>query len=414
MEQLYLEVYKELISYPEELGRNIIETTMKFLLCAQKTMQTSDFLWTIAFKLGVPSEDITKDVILDLCRNLVVQDEGLDTLRFAHLSVREFLEKRPEFSESSCNIVAAESCLLRIIASVDRLDAGSAFNVARFAAIQCNRGLMRQLAASNFLEYANQFWVYHCKVAGYTARSDQSGFGKVFQLFVFGESWQSPPFDTWVQCYCSRIPWNIFQETVDDLLDIQSFLCSHSTPTLNQFWIAAVHGFVEVIEAYLQNGRVDKVEKSEALLLAVTYSQPEIIDILMGAIAHVEVTPSLVHHTFRNLSTKRLARLLTNSANIDPDLVLQYDLSGIDEEKVAFVMAKYPNFTVTEDILDFAIHHSSAGFYKEFLARFTDRDTRDKGLLSAVSRYCKEPTEKIKLLLSSGARLTPVVIERAA
>lgn len=62
--------------------------------------------------LDVSFTKITKPYILDLYNNSVIYDEALDTFRFAHLSVKEFLENRTEFSIIFCNVLTAESYLL--------------------------------------------------------------------------------------------------------------------------------------------------------------------------------------------------------------------------------------------------------------------------------------------------------------
>ena len=118
LEHLYLNLYEErIMSYPGEIGRAVLSNVLKWLLCAQRPMRSSEFCTAVAMNLSILSEFITTENILDLCSKFVVLDRGLDTFRFAHLSVREFLEKRPEYSQNSCHILAAEICLLQLIGS---------------------------------------------------------------------------------------------------------------------------------------------------------------------------------------------------------------------------------------------------------------------------------------------------------
>lgn len=61
---------------------------------------------------GQPSfTTLTSEEILDVCCNLVVHDTWADTFRFAHLSVREYLENRPEYSEVVQQAAAINQCL---------------------------------------------------------------------------------------------------------------------------------------------------------------------------------------------------------------------------------------------------------------------------------------------------------------
>ena len=64
------------------------------------------------------SRQVSRDQILDICCNLVVFDTTLDTFRFVHLSVREFLEKRQEYNSTITNSLAAEACLLGLVSAV--------------------------------------------------------------------------------------------------------------------------------------------------------------------------------------------------------------------------------------------------------------------------------------------------------
>ncbi|KAH0335580.1 ankyrin, partial [Aureobasidium melanogenum] len=58
-------------------------------------------------------DELMKDDVLEFCRNLVIADEEseIDTLRFAHLSVQEFLEKKEGYDEDSLHTFAASRCL---------------------------------------------------------------------------------------------------------------------------------------------------------------------------------------------------------------------------------------------------------------------------------------------------------------
>ena len=107
LEQLYEEIYQKTLNESQgEVGRSIISNTLKWLLCAQRPMKSSEFCTAVVWK-SVPAEELTKEKVLDLCHNFVVFDDSLDVFRFAHLSVREFLEKRAEYMANSCHLFAA-------------------------------------------------------------------------------------------------------------------------------------------------------------------------------------------------------------------------------------------------------------------------------------------------------------------
>ena len=88
----------------------ITEAAFKLLMCQQEQLDTENFLVALQFcrKERTP---ISSETLLDLCANFVILDSELDVLRFAHLSVREFLEKKEGFDAASNHAIAAECCL---------------------------------------------------------------------------------------------------------------------------------------------------------------------------------------------------------------------------------------------------------------------------------------------------------------
>lgn len=49
--------------------------------------------------------------ILDACHNFIVYDEKLDTVRFAHFSIQEYLRRHPDFGTEIGHKRMAETCL---------------------------------------------------------------------------------------------------------------------------------------------------------------------------------------------------------------------------------------------------------------------------------------------------------------
>ena len=79
-------------------------------MCLREPLTTRDFLLALEF-CGEERASLSVEAVLDLCANFVVLDTELDVFRFAHLSVREFLEKKEGFDAASNHAVAAECCL---------------------------------------------------------------------------------------------------------------------------------------------------------------------------------------------------------------------------------------------------------------------------------------------------------------
>ncbi|EXL66681.1 hypothetical protein FOPG_17162 [Fusarium oxysporum f. sp. conglutinans race 2 54008] len=114
LEELYREIFQKIENYQSGFDRQYAKHIFSRLLCAQRRLSSAEFLSAVS--MAVPQQQLLRnDQILDFCCNLVVLDTQLDTFRFAHLSVREFLEKQEGYVSSSSNAVAAETCLVTML-----------------------------------------------------------------------------------------------------------------------------------------------------------------------------------------------------------------------------------------------------------------------------------------------------------
>lgn len=89
---------------------------------------------------------------------MVVFDTTLDTFRFAHLSVREFLENQPEYTTSTTNAVAAAACLLNVL-SAAQIPATKRF-LDKYV-----RGSTNSLFITQMSSYSTFYWAPHCQLA---------------------------------------------------------------------------------------------------------------------------------------------------------------------------------------------------------------------------------------------------------
>lgn len=129
--------------------------TSEELLCAASLKPQSNNV------ISVPS----KELVLEICSNFIVFDAQLDTFRFAHLSVREFLEKRPEYNNSTTSALAAEICLWTILSTSSHLATQE---------LLIKLGWHSNTAQGNldkFCSYADVYWAQHCKLAKEQRRS---------------------------------------------------------------------------------------------------------------------------------------------------------------------------------------------------------------------------------------------------
>ena len=97
--------------YQDEDQQRIAEGIFRWLLCAQQIWTTDLFL--LALSRTFVGDEITIDAVFELTLNLIVHDKELNIFRFAHLSVREFLEEDSSNSLDSNHTKAAITCFIR-------------------------------------------------------------------------------------------------------------------------------------------------------------------------------------------------------------------------------------------------------------------------------------------------------------
>ncbi|CAH0045340.1 unnamed protein product [Clonostachys solani] len=119
---LYQELIVKMENFEATSDRELAKNSLSWLLCSHAQLASEAFLAAVSTSEGGESEAISRDQLLDLCCNLVIFDDALDVFRFAHLSVREFLETHDLFKSESINSRVAEACLIRIMDATPDMD----------------------------------------------------------------------------------------------------------------------------------------------------------------------------------------------------------------------------------------------------------------------------------------------------
>ncbi|KAK2685838.1 hypothetical protein QWA68_015853 [Fusarium oxysporum] len=176
LEELYRETFQKIENYPKEA-----------LICRVPHRCLH----------GSTTSAAAKRSILDFCCNLVVLDTQLDTFRFAHLSVREFLEKQEAYVSSSSNAVAAETCLVTMFGlAIDRFS----------ESVLSKLGYHGGIGNAQLEEYSYAFWAPHCQAAA--ERRKQGQLRKLLQRFTQPERTVGSAISKW-NSYLKNVPWEI-------------------------------------------------------------------------------------------------------------------------------------------------------------------------------------------------------------
>lgn len=415
---LYLEIYDRLISNSGEFGRAIIENSLKWLLCAQGTLKSSEFLWAVVANLEGSNRSISCENLLDFCNNLVLYDKGLDVFRFAHLSVREFLEKRPECSQASCNHSIAESSLMQIIASsvfpdLEYMEDGE--GVLRLRVRLTN---LKKSVAAAYLRYANDRWALHCRLATSYQRSDNTLFGRMFRFFLLGKPGPAAPLHTWARWCCNQSPQCDKAKSEDPKAQWKlKNLLSHNVNYLSRsFFVAIMYGFGEVIAACLRNRGVNEEEKGNGLLLAAMAAQHDAFDILMKQEREWIIAEPVLFYALRNSDKERLIWLLDKISKlvITKRMILAVAESG-DDRRMAVLLDRDTDFAITEDVLEDVMATSVLSAFRLLVARAGEAAVTEKLLLQGYIDVYRFPDklDKMRVLLERAGKvcLTPGLID---
>jgi hypothetical protein len=82
---------------------------LKLLACSQRPLPTSDFL------IAASQPNLISSEMLDYYCNLIIEDKDLGIFRFAHLTVREFLECQDGFQQVDLQVQSGRFSLRHVI-----------------------------------------------------------------------------------------------------------------------------------------------------------------------------------------------------------------------------------------------------------------------------------------------------------
>lgn len=239
-------------------SRQVADIVFKWLLCAQ-TLLDVEKLTTIV-ESATQLESLSINNIFDICSFMIVVDDH-NVVRFAHLSVREYLEQLPIFSPEQCHSLALESCLT---ACSFQYDSHSEIST------QCIESLKL---------YAMTYWPIHC--AKSQLLSD-AGLRTATERFIFDHSQPSLIYRDWVSDARNLSQYSGVFNFDDGLRQKLGAVSSASSTPL---FLACCFDMTWVLEYMLSYGYTDwsaENERSESgLYLAAKWKNYEVLSWLL-------------------------------------------------------------------------------------------------------------------------------------
>lgn len=245
------------ISQIEKHGRTIAETMLRWLLCT-KDATSKTTIAACSGKSSTGRENLSIKDFLNLCCNLVVYDVSVDTFRFAHLSVREYLESRPGYTLSENNMFLLE-----------RL----------FPTWIDNQSANQDL----FCSYAARYWVFHYRRLNELHR--RRVFGSHAKRFFFNGANNSEAFNKWITNWSF---WNSILKIAPE------------NSIISPVDLACCFGWLEILDHYETNQHLDVFRGSTIIMmnLAIRHDQMPVVRWLLAR--HVRPVEDQLELAFRH------------------------------------------------------------------------------------------------------------------
>ena len=280
---------QKLESYQEE-ERRIVEGAFRFLLCAQGKLKTRGFLKALSV-LDPENGPLSPDVLLDLCFNFIDIDYQLDVFRFAHLSVREYLEARNDYDQTSNHALAAECCL-RLLCSYEVVERYKFIGLVRPKPITSDYPYFWSESyrlLTEFHGYACIHWAFHLASSGnFRMASPLKELSYAFMMDhqnVTSKAYCVWSKDTWHH----RYRWAFSGKPVVELFSALGYAVKN--PVADYLFAACVWGSDELMEKRIRAPRISGeviYDSGKALSIATKFGRYTAVQLLLEHGASLE------------------------------------------------------------------------------------------------------------------------------
>jgi hypothetical protein len=343
------------------------------MLSAKRTLTHHDFFVAITAFTDLGADDLDEEFILDLLSNFVVSSttEGDGFFRFAHLSVREFLEQMPEYSIEWTNTFAAEVTLLTLICATDS-PSGNDFidklgvtplEIAPFSEISSND--------EGIQAYSLEYWSEHCSLAGEQNRSAEDlNVRNLLHFVLLDDSDDNCPLTWWALSLRSQY------------IEMAKIMKNYQSPQDRAFLLACAFGLDETVRVTLNHALDDSVKEQGAILAFrnghastaklligpqgdsklreyVLYHlgdarrridhEPDLVRWLLDMIEPAQITEKVILKA-KHLDAEIIGMLLDHNRDLRVTEEMVRKCSGSQGAVEAF-MTREPNLEITSDIL---------------------------------------------------------------
>lgn len=408
---LYQDLYDRALDTTQETDQLVFQHTLKWMLSAKKRITQCDFFLAVSAFTGLEVDDLDEEFILDLLSNFVVSsttEEGDRFFRFAHLSVREFLEHMPEYSTEWTNTFAAEVTLFTLVCTSDAPSSKEFIHKLGDIPLGIAPLSGTRSSGNDIYGYSLKFWSEHCVLAGEKNRSaDGLKLRKLLHFFLLEYLDDNRRLNCWAPVLRS---WST--ESLEKIKKI------YQSSDDRAFLLACVYGFNEIVRITLSHN-LDQSVKEQGAMMAFQGGHTSIADLLIGSQDDAKLREYVLHHMGNTSESHRLkdpglARWLVNffkPAQITEDVVINA-LKLNNAETVGILLDYNSNLHITEEMIIKSFN--SPRMLAAFLAQEPNISSTSRILMTAIGYQSMDtishPPKNTELLVNLIRRCDPAVI----
>ncbi|MCJ1435564.1 hypothetical protein MMC27_004938 [Xylographa pallens] len=376
--EVYARIYDSVMD-AGSYARQLANLTFALLVCMREPLSTQGFLEALAIDTQGEDSHVTVKELLHICHHLVILDSVNDTLRFAHLSVQEYLESRSDFDLGQYHSLIASRCLDACVQGL-------------FCDPQYERN-----GQNDFWRYVTLYWPEHSKSAGIDACNDQ--LQTKLRGFVFDGETIGIAFRDWLH------EVRLLEKLLDDGHQFKKHLLAIPSHSGTPLFTACIFGLTNIVQGLISI-QDDWNENSDSghtgLYLSSSFGHNDIVKLLLGFGADVNLSGGKYNTALQAACfagrSETVEILLNHDA--DPRLpsilgnALQAAISGGNEETAQILLRRGCGPIDQTEYNSVILQAASEGFYAmielieaQYNGIFaTGGDTQDKALCSAAFR----------------------------
>ena len=373
----------------ERLGRSgsttrvVMETTLKLLICAKDSMDLNTIQEAISICQNDPIEQVTKLQMIRMSQGFIVFDEESRIFRFAHLSVREYLEKDENFSGDAAHAVAAELCLRCLLYGNNYVNEDGSVVAAKNDDTAPKKASLPEL-----YKYALFYWPDHCANAKQRRQSGRLQHLLSRFLGIFGEK----------SYYMHWIDQSFRSHHWDDRIAEKNISCISRPP--HPIFVICTYGFDEVLPQiqrtdlnYLQTENGHGLTPAE---VAAYYGHLTTLEQIISSGDRFRKSIASIDNACESAaagspSVEVMEYLLskTGKFNADDDLICAAALNPhCSVRMLEIILAKAPQFITGSSVLCRVVRQCrTVDGLQLLLSRMQTRDLDEETVVAACSNY---------------------------